>query len=130
VGELHRYPLVAVYARRFIAPRFALLGDAAVGMHPVTAHGYNFGLYGVDSLTRALRAARAGDRDIGAEAVLRHYEREHRSVTLPIFLGTNALVKLYTDDRRPARAVRRGLLRVANRLPPVKGWIARQLGEA
>ena len=35
-GARHHYPLVGVYAHRFVAPRFALIGDAAVGMHPVT----------------------------------------------------------------------------------------------
>ncbi|MCK7491781.1 MAG: hypothetical protein MZW92_09040 [Comamonadaceae bacterium] len=33
----HAYPLVAVYPRRLIGQRFACVGDAAVGMHPVTA---------------------------------------------------------------------------------------------
>jgi len=126
-GERHSYPLVAVYARHFYAARFALLGDAAVGMHPVTAHGYNFGLYGVESLVQEITRARRAGGDIGAEAVLRRYERTHRRATLPIFLGTNALVKLYTDDRLPARVVRHGLLRVADRVPPLKGWITRHL---
>jgi ubiquinone biosynthesis UbiH/UbiF/VisC/COQ6 family hydroxylase len=126
-GERHSYPLVAVYARHFYASRFALLGDAAVGMHPVTAHGYNFGLYGVESLVQEIARARRDGDDIGAEAVLRRYERTHRRATLPIFLGTNALVKLYTDDRLPARVVRRGLLRFADRVPPLKGWITRHL---
>ena len=31
-GKRHLYPLVAVYAQRFVAPRFALIGDAAVGV--------------------------------------------------------------------------------------------------
>src|SRR3546814_1177674 len=43
-GPRCAYPLVGVYAKRFVAERFALIGDAAVGMHPVTAHGFNFGL--------------------------------------------------------------------------------------
>jgi ubiquinone biosynthesis UbiH/UbiF/VisC/COQ6 family hydroxylase len=126
-GQRHSYPLVAVYARHFCAPRFALLGDAAVGMHPVTAHGYNFGLYGVESLVKEIVRARRDGDDIGSEAVLRRYQRTHRRATLPIFLGTNALVKLYTDDRLPARVARRGLLRLADRLPPLKGWITRHL---
>lgn len=54
-GRRHAYPLVATYAERFCAERFALVGDAAVGMHPVTAHGYNFGLYGIEVLTRTSR---------------------------------------------------------------------------
>jgi len=128
-GERHSYPLVAVYARHFYASRFALLGDAAVGMHPVTAHGYNFGLYGVESLVREIHRARCAGEDFGADAVLRRYERTHRRATFSIFLGTNALVKLYTDDRLPARVVRRGLLRVADHVPPLKGWITRRLTE-
>ncbi|MEE7548413.1 5-demethoxyubiquinol-8 5-hydroxylase UbiM, partial [Xanthomonas sp. Kuri4-1] len=39
-GSRHAYPLVGVYAERFVAARSALIGDAAVGMHPVTAHGF------------------------------------------------------------------------------------------
>jgi ubiquinone biosynthesis UbiH/UbiF/VisC/COQ6 family hydroxylase len=135
VGERYAYPLVGVYARRFVAERFALIGDAAVGMHPVTAHGYNFGLYGVDALARALRrgrpAAAAGAvapaGDPGAADALARYDAEHRRVTLPIYLGTNALVRLFTDDRLPARALRAAVLRVADRLPPVKAGITRQL---
>ena len=45
-GERFAYPLVAVWANRFVGPRFAVIGDAAVGMHPVTAHGFNLGLRG------------------------------------------------------------------------------------
>jgi ubiquinone biosynthesis UbiH/UbiF/VisC/COQ6 family hydroxylase len=127
VGKRHSYPLVAVYAQRFVAHRFALLGDAAVGMHPVTAHGFNCGLYGVESLTRAVRGARAAGRDIGSTAVLNRYQSEHRRATRPIYLGTNVLVSLFTDDQMPARFVRTAVLRLANRLPPLKAGITRQL---
>lgn len=127
-GLRHAYPLVAVYARRFVAPRFALIGDAAVGMHPVTAHGFNFGLYGVDALRRAIQPLSAASlRDPGAAAALARFDGVHRRATLPIYLGTNALVRLFTDDRLPARALRGLVLRVAERLPPVKAGITRQL---
>ena len=57
VGARHGVPVVTAYARRFIGRRFALLGDAAVGMHPTTAHGFNFGLLGQHALAKAVRAA-------------------------------------------------------------------------
>ncbi len=126
-GDRHLYPLVAVYAHRFSGPRCALIGDAAVGMHPVTAHGYNFGLYGVDALTRHMREAQQIGRDPWSQDVLQAYDAEHRRVTMPIYLGTNALVKLYTDDRGPARMVRKAVLQVARRLPPVQQMITQQL---
>jgi len=122
-GPRHHYPLVGVYAHHFVAPRFALVGDAAVGMHPVTAHGYNFGLYGVQVLARELAAARQGGRDLGALPALQAYEREHRRTTLPVYLGTNAVVSLFTDDRAPARLARRAVLTVAEKAPAISGLI-------
>lgn len=123
----HAYPLVATYAHRFAGRRIALVGDAAVGMHPVTAHGYNFGLYGVEVLARELAAARRRDDDSGAARALEAYEQAHRRATLPIYLGTNAVVRLFTDDRAPARALRSAVLQVARRLPPLRTLVARQL---
>ena len=66
------YPLVGVYARRFVARRFALAGDAAVGMHPVTAHGFNLGLDSVARLTDMARQAVRCGGDLGcAEGLAR-----------------------------------------------------------
>ena len=126
-GPRHSYPLVGVYAHRFAAHRFALVGDAAVGMHPVTAHGYNFGLYSVQVLARELAKARQAGLDLGALPALQTYEAEHRRNTLPIYLGTNGIVQLFTDDRAPARLLRGAVLRVAKRLPPLRQAISRQL---
>ncbi len=126
-GARHLYPLVAVYAQRFVAPRFALIGDAAVGMHPVTAHGYNFGLYGVDVLSALLAAAQRAGRDLGAIEVLQPYETRHRRETWPIFHGTNAIVGLFTDDGEAARLLRQAVVRVAEHLPPLKSVITRRL---
>ena len=122
-GARHAYPLVGVYAQRFVAPRFALVGDAAVGMHPVTAHGFNFGLYGVQVLARQLKAARKAGRDIGSTSTLQPYETEHRRVTWPIYHGTNAVVQLFTDERTQARWLRRAVLTVAEKVPPFNGLV-------
>ncbi|KAB2942068.1 MAG: 5-demethoxyubiquinol-8 5-hydroxylase UbiM [Hyphomicrobium sp.] len=128
-GERHAYPLVAVYADRFCARRLALVGDAAVGMHPVTAHGFNFGLQGAETLARKVGDAIGAGSDIGAPSVLESYDRMHRRATLPLYLATNAIVGLYTDNRMPARIVRSALLRIANSLSPVKDFMLRKLTE-
>ena len=122
-GKRHHYPLVGAYAHRFVAQRFALIGDAAVGMHPVTAHGWNFGLYGVEVLARELGAALARGHDVGAPAALAAYERAHRRATWPIYMGTNALVTLFTDDRAPARFARQAVLDAVTRLPGLDGLV-------
>jgi ubiquinone biosynthesis UbiH/UbiF/VisC/COQ6 family hydroxylase len=129
ISTRHTYPLAAVYARRFAGRRLALLGDAAVGMHPVTAHGFNFGLHGQDILARRVRAAVAAGRDFAAGPVLRGYEAEHRQNTRGLYLATNATALLYTSDRLPARLLRDAALRLGNHIRPVRGAIISHLME-
>jgi ubiquinone biosynthesis UbiH/UbiF/VisC/COQ6 family hydroxylase len=127
VGERYAYPLVAVYAQRFASHRCALLGDAAVGMHPVTAHGYNLGLAGVERLTAALVDARQRGQDIGNPAALERYAQGHHRHAWPIYQGTNAIVRLYTDARPVPRLLRQLVLQGARRLPPLQAAIVGQL---
>jgi ubiquinone biosynthesis UbiH/UbiF/VisC/COQ6 family hydroxylase len=128
--ELFPYPLVGTYADRFYANRYALMGDAAVGMHPVTAHGFNFGLRGAATLAREIQSANDLGLDIGGRDVLMRYHEEHRKATLPMYLGTNTLVALYTNTSPLAKLARKSLLMVGQHLPPAKRMIMNQLTEA
>ena len=122
-GPRCAYPLVGVYAKRFMAERFALIGDAAVGMHPVTAHGFNFGLLGQATLAHEVRVAAAAGQPIWSPSLLRRYERQHRVATRPLYLATQMLAGLYTDDRRPARLLRKLALRAGARFGPFKRMV-------
>lgn len=124
VGPCRAYPLVGVYPRRFVAERFAAIGDAAVGMHPVTAHGFNFGLLGQDVLAKAVRAAHGAGRSFWSPALLADYERTHRRATRPLYLATEWLTGLYTDERAPAKRLRRVALQAAASFSPFRRLIA------
>lgn len=130
VSTRHSYPLVAVWAERFVATRYALIGDAAVGMHPVTAHGFNLGLLGADTLAAAIARAAAQGGDIGNARLLSDYESRHRRAGRPLYLATNAIVGLYTDDRLPARIARRAVLRIGQRVAPLRKALVAGLSEA
>ncbi|HEV7267512.1 MAG TPA: 5-demethoxyubiquinol-8 5-hydroxylase UbiM [Falsiroseomonas sp.] len=130
VGTRHAYPLVTTYAMRFVATRFALLGDAAVGMHPVTAHGFNLGLAGAQLLAAELRGVLARGRDIADPGALLRYEMAHRRATFPLYAATNAIASLYTDDRAPARLLRGAVLRLGGALAPVRRLVTARLMEA
>lgn len=126
-SEVFSYPLLGVHARRFYGKRFALIGDAAVGMHPVTAHGYNLGMESVALLSGLIiKAHQAGD-DIGKVSHLRHYSHTHSLKTRLMYHGTNTIVGLYTDESAAAKLVRHSALRVAQQLLPVKKLITGQL---
>lgn len=106
--RLHAYPLTLTYAHRFVADRFALVGDAAVGMHPVTAHGFNFGLAGAIRLAHLVADA----PDVGSARRLARYALAHRAETRPLYQATRALVGLFTDDRPVAMLTRHAAVRV------------------
>lgn len=127
VTERFAYPLVGVHASKFYAQRFALIGDAAVGMHPVTAHGYNLGLSGQKILADEISRATDRNQDIGSASLLKRYHDQHARVTRPMFHGTNQIVRFFTDDRAPAKMARKIALRVANRLPPIQRYIKNRL---
>ena len=127
VSEVHQYPLVGVHARHFQAKRGALIGDAAVGMHPVTAHGFNLGLESACSLAELLQQAAAKQQDIAAPSLLQWYEMKHMLRTRPLYHGTHAMVSLFTNDAAPAKLLRHAVLRLSNGLPPLKKAIAMQL---
>jgi len=127
ISERFSYPLVGAYANRLIGRRFALIGDAAVGMHPVTAHGYNLALRSVDTLARQITLAVKASRDIGSPWVLHPYEIRHQLTARPLYDATNLIVRVYTDDKPIAKLARSAALRIGNSLPPFKHWVTHGL---
>jgi ubiquinone biosynthesis UbiH/UbiF/VisC/COQ6 family hydroxylase len=123
----HVYPLVMTWARQFAVPGAALVGDTAVGMHPVTAHGYNLGLASADRLAKEIRRAIASRADWSSDRVLRRYESGHRLHARPIYSGTNLIVGLYGDRRPAAMAARHAGLRIARRMPFFRGAVRNML---
>ena len=127
VSTIHSYPLVSVYPKRLVGTRFATVGDAAVGMHPVTAHGFNFGLLGVQKLSKEILGAHKVGKDIGDQALLLRYERTHRLKTKPLFLMTRLITEIYTKESPPAKFLRKALLHISEKLTPFKKSIALSL---
>jgi len=121
------YPLVGVHAKQFVKPNFALIGDAAVGMHPVTAHGFNLGLSSAHLLARQINNAISKGQDYGSEAILKTYQSRHIMETRLMYYGTNGIVRLFTDEHLPAKLARKAILRLSNLLPPVKWAIEKKL---
>lgn len=120
VEQPFAYPLTMTFSERFVRPRAALVGDAAVGMHPVTAHGFNFGLAGAWELGRVLHGG------MPRYARLVRYAMERQMATLPLYEATRHLVGLYTDDTPFAGPVRKAILRVGAS-KPVSGALAHLL---
>lgn len=120
------HPLGFGVARRFVAERLALLGDAAHLIHPIAGQGLNLGLKDVAALAEVIvDAARLG-LDPGAADVLEGYERARRFDTVAMGAVTDGLNRLFSNDATPLRLARDLGLGLVDRLPGLKRFFIRE----
>ncbi|HVY51983.1 MAG TPA: FAD-dependent monooxygenase [Devosia sp.] len=126
---LQSFPLRLQLARAFVAPRLALIGDAAHVIHPLAGQGLNLGLKDVAALAQTvIEAVRLG-LDHGAPDVLERYQRWRRFDTAVMAAVTDNLNRLFSNDVAPVRALRDFGLGLVERMPRVKSaLIARAAG--
>jgi 2-polyprenyl-6-methoxyphenol hydroxylase-like FAD-dependent oxidoreductase len=130
ISSRHTYPLVATWAKQFVGPGFALVGDAAVGMHPITAHGFNLGLSSVCRLAHAVGLSLTKYGRVAHPNALARYQRHHRAHAWPLFVGTGAIVGLYTNDHALAQPLRHAIITGMRWLPPLRDTLAAAVTDA
>lgn len=118
-SKIDRYPLSAQHAVRYVAPRLALIGDAAHGAHPIHAQGFNMGVADVGALAEILEGARARGEDIGG-ACLRRYEKSRRGDNSARLRMTDGLNRLFSNDLKPLLPVRRAILGGLSAFAPLR----------
>jgi 2-octaprenyl-6-methoxyphenol hydroxylase len=126
VGGRKAFPLGLTLARSFVAPRFALAGDAAHGIHPISGQGLNLGFKDVAALAETLIEADRLGLDIGLLSVLERYETWRRFDTFRMGVTTDVLNRLFSNDITPVRVARDLGLGIVDRLPGLKSFFIRQ----
>ncbi|MCX7901248.1 MAG: FAD-dependent monooxygenase [Burkholderiaceae bacterium] len=119
LGPVHSFPLIRLTAARLIAPRVALVGDAAHVIHPLAGQGLNLGLGDVSTLAAVL-SQRESFREIGDPVLLRRYERARAEPVALMRATTDALVRLFSADNPLLRLARNAGLLVVDSLLPLK----------
>ncbi|WP_313612263.1 ubiquinone biosynthesis hydroxylase [Agrobacterium sp.] len=126
VGQRRAFPLGLTLARAFVAPRFALAGDAAHGIHPISGQGLNLGYKDVAALAETIVEADRLGLDIGSLNVLERYQAWRRFDTLRMGITTDVLNRLFSNDSTPIRIVRDLGLGLVDRLPSLKSYFIDQ----
>jgi 2-octaprenyl-6-methoxyphenol hydroxylase len=125
-GARFTYPLSLSLAQSFTAPRVALVGDAAHGVHPIAGQGLNLGLRDVAALAEVVvDAARRGE-DFGAPDVLERYQRWRRFDATALALGMDTVNRLFSNDNALLRGVRDLGLGLVARSPALRRGFMRQ----
>lgn len=122
-GPRQSWPLAMHLARSLIAPRLALVGDAAHGVHPIAGQGLNLGLRDVAALAEVLADAARLGLDIGSATVLERYEQWRRLDAAMSAATFDALNRLFSSTSLPLRTVRSLGLGLVDRVPELKRWL-------
>lgn len=112
-------PLSLIRPHSIVAPRVALVGDAAHVVHPLAGHGMNLGFADVADLLKALDE-REDQRSIGDERVLARYSRSRKEDILLMQLATDGLARLFAANLEPVRIARNLGLNLLDKLPMLK----------
>lgn len=125
-GEKRGFPFGLTLARDFVRPRFALAGDAAHGIHPISGQGLNLGFRDVAALAEVIVETTRLGLDIGSMASLERYERWRRYETVRMGITTDVLNRVFSNDFTPLRVLRDVGLGVVDRLPILKKYFIKQ----
>lgn len=125
-GARFGYPLGLSLANALVAPRVALVGDAAHGIHPIAGQGLNLGFRDIAALAEVLTLARRRGEDIGAPDVLERYQRWRRFDTAALAVATDAFNRLFSSDNPLLRGVRDLGMGLVNALPGARRAFIRE----
>jgi 2-octaprenyl-6-methoxyphenol hydroxylase len=120
VAKAASWPLGYHRAETMTAERFALIGDAAHGIHPIAGQGLNMGLRDVAALAEVLADGVRLGLDPGDAQLLARYRRWRALDNLMVGAVTDGLNRLFAVPGRPAAAIRRFGLGAVQRLPRLK----------
>jgi len=124
-SPVRSFPLRHLSARRLVAPRVALVGDAGHVIHPLAGQGLNLGLQDARVLAQVLNEREPG-RDAGDYRLLRRYERRRAEPILAMDAVVSGLFALYGTQDRLLRRLRNAGFNLTDRLPVLKNILMRQ----
>lgn len=126
-GSRARFPLKFLHADTYIAPRIALVGDAAHTVHPLAGQGLNMGQTDVAALVEALEKGVDRGLDIGSPLVLEEYVAEAWPGNHVLMGVCDKLHKLFSTDFGPLVALRGFGLKSLNMFDGVKELMIRAI---
>jgi 2-octaprenylphenol hydroxylase len=125
------FPLRLLHARRYVAERIALVGDAAHTVHPLAGQGINLAFLDAAALVDVLGAAVEAGDDPGELRVLRRYERWRKAEALPAIVLLDGIKRIFFGDNPLQSRLRQGALGFVQSSRPLKRiFMQRALGVA
>lgn len=125
-GARYTYPLSLSLAHEMIAPRVALVGDSAHGVHPIAGQGLNAGFRDIAALAEVIVDAQRRGEDFGAGVALTRYQEWRRFDNTSLALATDTFNRLFSNDNALIRMARDIGMGVISALPALRRGFIRE----
>ncbi len=124
-GPRATFPLRMLHAKSYVAPRAALVGDAAHTIHPLAGQGLNLGLLDAAVLAELLLGEGSEGRDPGALHTLRRYERWRKGDNMVMLAALEGFHRLFGSRTLLVTHLRNWGLTLTDLAGPLKNMIMR-----
>ncbi|EER31776.1 hypothetical protein CTRG_04559 [Candida tropicalis MYA-3404] len=126
-GSRARFPLKMSHADTYVAPRVALIGDAAHTIHPLAGQGLNMGQSDVAALVEALEKGMDRGMDIGSTLVLEEYVANAWPANHAMLGICDKLHKVFSTDFYPLVWARGFGMKSINSLGSLKDFMMKSI---
>ena len=96
-GRRISFPLQLSISEKYVSDRFAVIGDAAHGYHPIAGQGLNAGMRDIAALLDVISSARERGEDFSSINVLNRYQEWRRFDNQTLGFATDNLNKIFSS---------------------------------
>ena len=96
-GRRISFPLKLSISEKYVSDRFAVIGDAAHGYHPIAGQGLNAGMRDIAALLDVISSARDRGEDFSSINVLNRYQEWRRFDNQTLGFATDNLNKIFSS---------------------------------
>ena len=120
VGKRQKWPVSSQLSKTLISKRTVLIAESAHVMPPTGAQGLNTSVEDIIALHNICKKALKNNEDIGADRVLRQYNRKRFPLTGSKVFGIHLLNKISMTENSFLRIARKNFLMYLNQSPLLK----------
>ncbi|MBU6338929.1 MAG: FAD-dependent monooxygenase [Rickettsiales bacterium] len=128
VSEKFSYLLILVEAQKFYHEKMLLIGDAAVGVHPIAGQGFNLAVVGIKILQNLIKEKLFSGLDIGSVSLIESYNKQAGFEAKKMIIATDVLNSLFETKSLSVSVARDLGLGVVGRFKSLKKFFIKGAG--
>ncbi len=119
VGNVQTFPLTAYITQNYVKDNIVLVGDIAHAIHPLAGQGLNQGIKDIEELTNIMHKRLKNGLEVDSIA-LQEYENARIRDNYNMFLLTDNINRIFSNDIKPLALIRRFGMSILNEMGSMK----------